>query len=147
MKNYFLFFLLISLFSQSCNSSSSDENKSLQDSVIAVHDEIMPLMGNFARTSIKIDSILSNLSGIKQQRPEIDTTDIRTELLELKKNLDSSSENMNDWMYEFEVDHEGKSKEEIKEYLNRELVKIKKVRQDFESTSSEIESKLKNFKN
>ena len=147
MKTYFLFFLFISFFLSSCTSSSNDENKSLQDSVIAVHDEIMPLMGIFARSSIKIDSILSNLPGIKQQRPELDTTDIRTELLELKRNLDSSSESMNDWMYEFEVDHEGKSKEETKEYLNSELVKIKEVKKKFESVSSEIKSKLKNFQN
>jgi hypothetical protein len=68
-------------------------------------------------------------------------------LLELKRNLDSSSESMNDWMYEFEVDHEGKSKEEIKDYLNSELVKIKEVKKKFESVSSEIKSKLKDFQN
>ncbi len=147
MKTYFLFFSFVSFFLSSCTSSNNDENKSLQDSVIAVHDEIMPLMGNFARSSIKIDSILSNLPGIKQQRPELDTTDVRTELLELKSNLDSSSESMNDWMYEFEVDHEGKSKQEIKEYLNSELEKIKEIKKKFESASSEIKSKLKSFQN
>lgn len=147
MKNYTLFFLSISIFTYSCTSSSVDENKALQDSVIAVHDEVMPLMGTFVRNSIKIDSILINLHEVKQQNSALDTANIRAELLELKRNLDSSSESMTDWMHEFEVDHEGKSKEEIKEYLKSELVKIKEVKDKFESTSEESKAKLKDFEN
>jgi hypothetical protein len=147
MKNYTLFFLSISIFTYSCTSSSVDENKALQDSVIAVHDEVMPLMGTFVRNSIKIDSILINLHEVKQQNSALDTANIRAELLELKRNLDSSSESMTDWMHEFEVDHEGKSKEEIKEYLKSELVKIKEVKDKFESTFEESKAKLKDFEN
>ena len=147
MKNYTLFFLSFSIFTYSCTSSTVDENKALQDSVIAVHDEVMPLMGTFVRNSIKIDSILINLPKLKEENPELDTANIRTELFDLKLNLDFSSESMTDWMHEFEVDHEGKSKEEIKEYLKSELVKIKEVKEKFESTSEESKSKLKDFEN
>lgn len=147
MKNYILFFLALSFFTSSCSTSSSDGNKALQDSVIAVHDEVMPLMGGFVRNSIKIDSILINLPEIKAQNPEIDTTAMRADLLELKRNLDYSSESMTDWMHEFEVDHEGKSKEEIEEYLKSELLKINEVKEKFESTSEESKIKLKDFQN
>ena len=82
---------------------------------------------------------------MKEQNPAIDTTNMRTDLLELKRNLDSSAESMNDWMHEFEVDHEGKTKEEIKEYLLNELVKIKDIKRRFDSTSEESKLKLKIF--
>lgn len=147
MKNYILFFLALSLFTCSCSTSDNDGNKALQDSVIAVHDEVMPLMGGFVRNSIKIDSILMNLPEIKSQNPELDTTTLRTDLLELKRNLDSSSESMTDWMHGFEVEYEGKSKEEIEEYLKNELLKINEVKQKFDSTSEESKIKLKDFQN
>jgi hypothetical protein len=147
MKTYVLSFLLISFFATSCTSSSRHENKNLQDSVIAVHDEIMPLMGDFVRSSIKIDSILMNLPEIKRENSEIDTIQTRIDLLALKKNLDSSTESMNDWMHEFEVDHEGKTEEEVKKYLESELVKINEVKRKFESTSEESQTKLKTFQN
>lgn len=147
MRIYILSSLLASFFVVSCTSSSNHENQNLQDSVIAVHDEIMPLMGGFVRSSIKIDSILMNLPGIKIQNPEIDTNQTRIDLLALKRNLDSSTESMNDWMHEFEVEHDGKTKEEIKTYLENELVKINEVKRKFETTSQESQTKLKTFQN
>ena len=147
MRPYILSFLFISFFITSCTSSGSDENKNLQDSVIAVHDEVMPLMGGFVRNSIKIDSILMNLPEIKRQNPEIDTNQTRIDLLALKGNLDSATESMNDWMHEFEVDHKGKTKEEIKSYLESELQKINEVKRKFETTSEESQTKLKTFQN
>ncbi len=147
MRTYIFPFLLTSLFATSCTSSNSHENINLQDSVIAVHDEIMPLMGDFARNSIKIDSILMNLSKIKIQNPEIDTSQTRLDLLELKKNLDSSTESMNDWMHEFEVAHDGKTDEEVRNYLEKELLKINEVKRKFKSTLEESQTKLKNSQN
>src|SRR5690606_276859 len=142
-----LFFLALSIITSSCSTSDSDGNKALQDSVIVVHDEVMPLMGGFVRNSIKIDSILINLPEIKSQNPELDTTNLRIDLLELKRNLDSSSERMTDWMHGFEVEHEGKSKEEIEKYLKNELLKINEVKEKFDSTSEESKIKLKDFQN
>ena len=147
MKLYILPLLIISFVVTSCGSSSNDENKNLQDSVIAVHDEIMPLMGGFTRNSIKIDSILMNLPEIKMQNPEIDTNQTRIDLLSLKENLDSSTESMNDWMHGFEVDHAGKTKEEVKNYLENELLKINEVKRKFETVSEESHTKLKAFQN
>lgn len=147
MKLYILPLLIISFVVTSCGSSSNDENKNLQDSVIAVHDEIMPLMGGFTRNSIKIDSILMNLPEIKMQNPEIDTNQTRIDLLALKENLDSSTESMNDWMHGFEVDHAGKTKEEVKNYLENELLKINEVKRKFEAVSEESQTKLKEFQN
>jgi hypothetical protein len=147
MKLYILPLLIISFVVTSCGSSSNDENKNLQDSVIAVHDEIMPLMGGFVRNSIKIDSILMNLPEIKMQNPEIDTNQTRVDLLALKENLDSSTESMNDWMHGFEVDHAGKTKEEVKNYLESELLKINEVKRKFEAASEESQTKLKAFQN
>jgi hypothetical protein len=54
---------------------------------------------------------------------------------------------MNDWMHGFEVDHAGKTKEEVKNYLESELLKINEVKRKFEAASEESQTKLKAFQN
>jgi hypothetical protein len=87
------------------------------------------------------------LPEINMQNPEIDTNQTRVDLLALKENLDSSTESMNDWMHGFEVDHAGKTKEEVKNYLESELLKINEVKRKFEAASEESQTKLKAFQN
>lgn len=88
-----------------------------------------------------------NLPQIKMQNPEIDTNQTRVDLQALKKNLDSTTESMNDWMYGFEPNHAGKTKEEVKSYLENELLKINEVKRKFEAASKESQTKLKAFQN
>lgn len=146
MKTYFIPVLLSSLFIYSCNSSENKyDNKALQDSVIAIHDEVMPLMGGFVRNSIKIDSILVDLQSYKAQNPDLDTAQARVDLSDLKVKLDAAATSMSDWMHEFETEHEGKTEEEVKKYLDNELVRIQKVKEKF-NTASESNSKLDLFK-
>lgn len=144
MKKSLLSFSILLLFSYACN-SSANENKVIQDSVIAVHDEVMPLMGDFVRNSIKIDTLLHELPLLKEQNLSLDTAQARVELVALKGKLDQATESMNDWMHAFEVDHEGKSKTEIAEYLQQELVKIKEVETKFKAASIESTSILEKY--
>lgn len=145
MKTSFLSLSILLLFSSSCG-TSANENKVIQDSVIAVHDEVMPLMGDFVRNSIKIDTLLSELPVLKEQDLSLDTAQARLELVALKGKLDQATESMNDWMHAFEVDHEGKSKEEVSEYLHQELVKIKEVKEQFNAAKTESASILEKYK-
>lgn len=145
MKLRTLLVLAILFVFTSCTSNSSQENQQLQDSVIAIHDEIMPLMGGFVRNSIKIDSILNNLQDLKDQSTEVDTMRIRKELIELKGKLDSSTDGMNDWMHDFEVDYEGKTEQEVHDYLKRELSKIQQLKNQFEEAAQQSEDRLLRF--
>ena len=135
MQKFLLTLLVAATFIYSCN-SKPDENKQLQDEVIAIHDEIMPLMSDFVKNSIKIDSLLNN--------GEINNQEKENELVNLKRILDDANEAMNDWMYEFEMEHADKSNQEIKEYLEDELARINLVKEKF-LEASEKSTVLENY--
>ena len=63
MKNQLIIALSL-LCLTACSSESNDENDALQKDVIAVHDEVMPLMGTFVRNEILIDSLLNNMPAL-----------------------------------------------------------------------------------
>lgn len=140
MRTLSLLFTSI-IFITSCN-SKVDENKQLQDEVIAIHDEIMPLMGEFVRNSIKIDSLLEYSHHLDQKQDN--HTERKEELTDLKKTLDDANEAMNDWMHEFELEHDDKSNTEVKEYLENELKRINSVKTKF-SEASQKSAVLKNY--
>lgn len=135
MQKFLFTLLAATVFIVSCN-TKPDENKQLQDEVIAVHDEIMPLMSDFVKNSIKIDSLLAS--------DKINSEENKEELVDLKATLDDANEAMNDWMYEFEMEHEDKSDGEIKKYLENELTRINLVKEKF-SEASKKSTVLENY--
>ncbi len=138
MKFYYLSALVGLFLVSSCAQNSADANLDLQEKVISVHDDVMPLMGEFVRNSIKIDSILNNMDQVLKDDPSADTAQVKIDLLKLKVNLDNAVEGMNDWMHNFEMDNEGQSKEEVKKYLENELITIENVKKKF--NDAELES-------
>lgn len=145
MKFYHLSVLAVLFLASSCAQNEGNANEDLQKEVVSVHDEIMPLMGGFVRNSIKIDSILNNMDRVLEDNVNADTAQIKVDLLKLKENLDNATEGMNDWMHNFDMDNEGLSKEEVKTYLDDELTKIEKVKQQFKEAEKESNVVLKGY--
>src|SRR5690606_26645991 len=92
-----LLLLAVALFG-ACN-QTPDANRQLQDEMIAIHDEVMPMMGTFVRDIQKIDTILLNLDDYKTANPDLDTAQQRVELTELQNRLEKAHDSMNDWMH------------------------------------------------
>ncbi len=140
MKNPLLFLAaaMVVLGVTACGGSSQD-NTALQSEVIAVHDEIMPLMEAFARKSMKIDYLLNNLDSLKAADPELDTVAKRTELATLKLQLDEASDAMTTWMHEFEPDTDDRPDEEVRRYLEGEKTKVQTLKIQFEAAKAASE--------
>ena len=145
MKFYYLSALVGLFLVSSCAQNSADANLDLQEKVISVHDDVMPLMGEFVRNSIKIDSILNNMDQVLKDDPSADTAQVKIDLLKLKVNLDNAVEGMNDWMHNFEMDNEGQSKDEVKKYLENELITIENVKKKFNDAGLESVVILKGY--
>ena len=66
----------------------------LSQEAIQIHDEIMPQIAHFDRTTVKIDSILAV------------TTDeqVKSDLTTLKANLEAATDNMMTWMKDYVSD-------------------------------------------
>lgn len=130
----------------SCGGSGEHpEITQLKDETIAVHDEIMPQISSFDRQAIKIDSVLLNLDSLHALNASLDTVALRTELTQLKSRLEGATDQMMQWMMEFDSEPTDKTEEEIKAYYQSELKKIKQMKALFEEVSKESSEKLANF--
>lgn len=125
------------------NNKTSDHTNSnpeaLSAKAIEVHDEIMPQISKFDKTSVKIDSILNGLAILKTEDTDLDTATIRTELIALKGDIESATDSMMDWMRNYKLDSTDVS------YQESELERIKLMRAEFDKVNQEIESKMKTY--
>lgn len=130
----------------SCGGSGENaEITQLKDETIAVHDEIMPQISSFDRQAIKIDSVLLNLDSLHAVNESLDTAALRTDLVQLKSRLEGATDQMMQWMMEFDSEPTDKSEEEIKAYYQSELEKIKQMKTLFDEVNKESSEKLANF--
>lgn len=144
MKNIHILSLALFIFLTGC-SSSSDANRQIQDEMIAIHDEVMPMMGDFVRKIQKIDTILVNMDQYKTQTPELDTAQQRLELTELQNRLENAHDSMNDWMHDLNLNFDGMSKDETKAYLETEKEKIQEINTEFNRVSAAADSALNSY--
>jgi len=136
MKPILLSALSLLLFITACN-TKDNSTKQLQDEVIAIHDEVMPMMATFAHTSIKIDSILNNWETIKLENSEIDTAEQKAKLIKLKTEIEASNDAMNDWMHNLNLDYDNMSEAETHEYLQKERLKVQDIDTRFKVVAEE----------
>lgn len=115
-------FLLATLGFSACGGEQSAQEK-LWEEVIAIHDEVMPKMGDINRISRTIRAELDTV-------PPIDTL-LKLQQLDLLIRLGKAEEGMMVWMNELEtLDElrESKSNKEIMAYLEGEKQRISAVR-------------------
>jgi|SRR5690606_14181202 len=144
MKNILFLSLITTIFFASC-SSSSNNNREIQDEMIAIHDEVMPMMGTFVRNIQEIDSILLNVDEYKANDPSLDTAQQRVELTELRDRLETAHDSMNNWMHDLNLNFEGKSDDQIKAYLEVEKKKIQDINDEFIEVSEITKQTLNNY--
>lgn len=100
-------------------SATADPNKPLSDSVMDVHNQVMPKMGEIIRLTESLrDKVAKtpDMSAAKKQEIEaaIDS-------------LDAASEGMMDWMHKFKP--EAQADDQVRQYLKNELVRVAIVKQ------------------
>ena len=127
----FCILLLVAMFS--CQPSGESELKVLKDEVMAIHDEVMPQMGDLRRTRkdlmLQADSLMASDS-------------VRaTELNDLASKIEGANEGMMQWMRAYEPDFAG-SDEEIKNYLEAQKQSIEKVRDEMKKSLADGKNAL-----
>lgn len=111
MKRILIFLCLISLI------SSCREKSTLEQEVIAVHDEVMPKLGELNKDRRNLQDILKS------------TTDenVKTELLNAITALEKADDGMMEWMSDWKVPSDPV---EQQSYLEKEMSRIAKVKTD-----------------
>ena len=139
MKKIFFLLSASTIAFGSCQQQATKEafkHQQLAEEAITVHDEIMPQIAHFDKTTVKIDSILDNLGQILVKDPKADTAAIRIDLVTLKSNLEAATDNMMTWMKEYNPDSTAVT------YQEAEIEKIKAMKKQFEDVSLESNKKL-----
>src|SRR5690242_14693195 len=136
MKKQLLSFLIVSMAIFGCGQKSNEHehqeatdevteeggNQALYNEVMKIHDEVMPKMDDIYKQKEKLkDMIANNPTMADEKKKEIDATIAK---------LDSASEGMMVWMRKFSPLPDSLGEEQAREYLENEMEKIKKVRED-----------------
>lgn len=133
---YLLAFIVFTFFS--CSENKVDENQLLKDEVIAIHDEVMPHMGELKTLRKKINQKAEDL----HEKDSIANSEKVKELTILAKELDDAFEGMFVWMRQFKNSYEEMDEEEIKIYLQEQNKLVLKVRDDINSSMKAAKKEL-----
>lgn len=109
---------------------SSSGNEALYDEVMAVHDEVMPKMNDLHKAKTSLQTRLE-LPGVAD--------DEKQEIQQKIARIDSASESMMVWMRQFQPVSESAGEDSARAYLEKELVKVKKVRENIYQTLESVQ--------
>jgi hypothetical protein len=130
--------LLISFLVLSCANPLIEANKEMRAQLIGVHDEVMPKMGELMSLQKKA---LAKADSLDTQDSTA-TAQIES-MRSLAAQLDQAYEGMFVWMRQYSLDEEGKTPEEIKTYLDDQLLKVNQVNADIKAALDKAATQLK----
>lgn len=132
-----LIFSLI-LFFQACGPSQEELNTQQREAVIAVHDEVMPKMGQLKSFEKKSLAKAEELMALEVA----DSLKIQ-EFKNLASELDQAYEAMFVWMRQYETEDGARTPEEVKLYLDTQMESVSEVNRLMKSALSKADSLLK----
>ncbi len=121
-----------------CANPLIEANKAMRAQIIGVHDEVMPKIGQLMSLEKKALAQADSLFA----QDSTATTDIEA-MRSLAGQLNQAHEGMFVWMRQYSLDEEGKTPEELKTYLDEQLVKVNQVNADIKAALEKAASKLK----
>ena len=130
--------LLFSMLVLACANPLIEANKEMRAQIIGVHDEVMPKIGQLM--SLEKKALAQSDSLFAQDSTA--TTDIEA-MRSLAGQLNQAHEGMFVWMRQYSLDEEGKTPEELKTYLDEQLVRVNQVNADIKAALEQAASKLK----
>ncbi|EAZ81013.1 hypothetical protein [Algoriphagus machipongonensis] len=139
MKRHIPFFVLgLIIFLSSCGNSLKEENELMRLKIMEVHDEVMPLMGKLKTLERQANLEIKSL----QETEEADSARIQ-ELKSLAYDLDATYEGMFDWMHQYDIEDGERTPEELKVYLDEQLIKATAVNDEFKEVLGKADEILK----
>ena len=133
ISGHWITVLMTVLLIVSCttNQQNKVDLKTLKSEVLAVHDEVMPKMGELR----KVEKMLRGQ--LEQSRED---TSLNTSIAKAADAIEAANESMMNWMRNYDPDFDGKDAE-VEAYLRGQMQSIQRVREDM-SASLEAGRKL-----
>jgi hypothetical protein len=130
--------LLVSLiwFLYGCGDNLKKENESLKEEVIAIHDEVMPLMGDLKNYQKQVEKRISQADSLGMSPEEI------ADLQVMAGDLGNSFEGMFVWMRQFKSSYDDMTDEQMRDYLLEQKVLVEKVNADIKKSMDSYKAKF-----
>lgn len=125
------------LLSQACGTSQEDLNIAKRAEVMAVHDEVMPKLGQlkaFEKKALQKAEELASMDTVNSAQVK--------ELEDLVTELNQAYEGMFVWMRQYEIDEEGQTPEEVKKYLDEQMISVTEVNKAIKDVLAKADSIL-----
>ncbi len=122
----------------SCQPDQEELNQIKRAEVIAVHDEVMPKIGQLKKLEKEAEKKIEML----QMGETVDSLQIQ-DLKVLAFDLNQAYDAMFIWMRQYKTEDEEKTPEEIKVYLEDQALKINEVNEQIKAILSKSEEVLK----
>ena len=123
MKTIFPILIVLLLSIASCGGKEKSKQEVLLDKVMAVHDEVMPKMGDLMSYKRQLNERIEELhaEGIEDNASKI------AQLRKAADDLQNSHDEMMSWMHQFDKNFKGMVEKEIMDYLKDQMKKIEQV--------------------
>lgn len=135
MKNSFFAAMVLFACLIACNPQEK-ENEMLHSEVIAIHDEVMPVMGKVKSLQ---NNLLKNVDELYMEDSIVHKDKIKT-LIATATELDSAYESMFVWMRQFNTDYKRMTAVEANIYLKQQKELVSKVNADIKEAISKGEA-------
>lgn len=133
-----LIFCLVLGF-QACGQNQEELNVQKRAEVLAVHDEVMPKMGNLKSLE---NRALRKAEEFNAMQP-VDSVQVQA-MKNLALELDQAYEEMFVWMRQYGTEDGSRSPEEIKLYLEDQMISVSKVNVKIKEVIAKADSLLSN---
>ena len=114
--------LLFSMLMLACANPLIETNKEMRAQIIEVHDAVMPKMGELMYLEKKALALADSLFA----QDSTASSEIEA-MRSLAGELNQAHEGMFVWMRQYSLNEEGKTPEDIKTYLDEQLLKVNQV--------------------
>jgi hypothetical protein len=133
MKYFLCFAVVFLIVAGACQQKSSEHhhdpdekiqaspNQALYEEVMAIHNEVMPRMNDLYKRKNALKKQLDT-SGLSEGE--------KNEIAEKIARIDSANEGMMVWMRQFNPIPDSLGEDKARQYLESEMVKVKKVKDD-----------------
>ncbi|MDT3405677.1 hypothetical protein [Mucilaginibacter terrae] len=120
MTKFLTTLLGLSLLLSACSDYKTEEKDAMNE-VIKVHDEAMEKSEKVVHNNILLDSLIKTKAVDSVQASAV------------TKNLSAADKAMEDWMHQFEVERDGKSHEQVMQYMANQKKQISTVNQQLDA--------------
>lgn len=123
MKKTIPIFLIILLIVTSCGENKDNSRQELLKKVMAVHDEIMPKMGDIMKYKKQLQTKINELTEASAEENQAKIA----ELTQAVEDLENSHDGMMNWMHGFDRNFDSEVQEEVIAYMKDQMTKIERV--------------------